>query len=75
MVGDAVKCRYISDLLLDELGIYIQPINYSTVPHGTERLRTTPSPVHTDDDLDRLVRALEQLWSRCQIARRSVAAQ
>ena len=75
MVGDPVKCKFISDLLLDEYGIYIQPINYPTVPKGTERLRITPSPVHTPGDVDRLVDALCDLWSQCQLARRPVAAQ
>ncbi|QFU09055.1 5-aminolevulinate synthase [Rhodobacteraceae bacterium THAF1] len=75
IVGDPVKCRYIADLLLDRYGIYIQPINYPTVPKGTERLRITPSPVHSEQDMDRLVAALEELWSTCQIARRPVAAQ
>ena len=75
MVGDPVKCKFISDLLLDDYGIYIQPINYPTVPKGTERLRITPSPVHTPGDVDRLVDALCDLWSQCQLARRPVAAQ
>ena len=75
MVGDPVKCRYISDRLLADHGIYIQPINYPTVPKGTERLRITPSPVHSDADIDRLVPALEALWSECQLARQSFAAQ
>lgn len=75
MVGDPVKCRWISDLLLDEFGIYIQPINYPTVPRGTERLRITPSPVHSEADLDRLASALEALWDRCRIARVPMAAQ
>ena len=75
MVGDPVKCRWISDLLLDEFGIYIQPINYPTVPRGTERLRITPSPVHSEADLDRLASALETLWDRCRIARVPLAAQ
>ncbi|MFV0358790.1 5-aminolevulinate synthase [Tropicimonas sp.] len=75
MVGDPVKCKFLSDMLLDEFGIYIQPINYPTVPKGTERLRITPSPVHSDADLDRLVGALSELWHRCQAARQPLAAQ
>ncbi len=75
MVGDPVKCRYISDRLLDDHGIYIQPINYPTVPKGTERLRITPSPVHSQADVDGLVSALEDLWTQCQLARVPMAAQ
>ncbi|KNG92824.1 5-aminolevulinate synthase [Pseudaestuariivita atlantica] len=75
MVGDPVKCKYISDMLLNEHGIYIQPINYPTVPKGTERLRITPSPVHTEADIDRLLTALEALWTQCQLARRPIAAE
>ena len=75
MVGDPNKCKYISDVLLDDYGIYIQPINYPTVPKGTERLRITPSPVHDSTDVDRLVSALEELWSICQLARHPMAAQ
>jgi len=75
MVGDPVKCKFISDTLLDEFGIYIQPINYPTVPKGTERLRITPSPVHSAEDIDHLVAALGTLWERCQIARQPIAAQ
>ncbi|MBD3666164.1 5-aminolevulinate synthase [Sulfitobacter sp. TSTF-M16] len=75
MVGDPVKCKFISDTLLREHGIYIQPINYPTVPKGTERLRITPSPVHCDADVDRLIDALEDLWTQCQLARRPMAAQ
>ncbi|MEL6889369.1 MAG: aminotransferase class I/II-fold pyridoxal phosphate-dependent enzyme, partial [Pseudomonadota bacterium] len=75
MVGDPVKCKFISDTLLRDHGIYIQPINYPTVPKGTERLRITPSPVHTARDVDRLVAALEDLWTQCQLARLPIAAQ
>ncbi len=69
MVKDPVKCRWISDWLMDHHGIYVQPINYPTVPKGTERLRITPSPIHTDSDIDRLVSALNELWSECALAR------
>jgi len=74
MVGDPKKCKMISDWLLDNHGIYVQPINYPTVPKGTERLRITPSPVHSDDDIDRLVTALSEIWSHCALARVAVAA-
>lgn len=74
MVGDAHKCKMISDWLLENHGIYVQPINYPTVPVGTERLRITPSPVHTDGDIDRLVTALSEIWSQCELARRAMAA-
>lgn len=75
MVGDPMKCKFISDQLLHDHGIYIQPINYPTVPMGTERLRITPSPVHSDADVDRLVAALESLWTQCELARLPIAAQ
>ncbi|MEM1018870.1 MAG: 5-aminolevulinate synthase [Sphingomonadales bacterium] len=69
VVGDAKKCKFISDYLLDNHGIYVQPINYPTVPEGTERLRITPSPLHTTADIDALVGALGELWSHCALAR------
>jgi len=74
MVGDAKKCKMISDWLMDNHGIYVQPINYPTVPVGTERLRVTPSPVHTDGDIDRLIKALSEIWSHCELARMASAA-
>ncbi|MCB1439276.1 MAG: 5-aminolevulinate synthase [Nitratireductor sp.] len=69
MVGDAKKAKWISDILLDQYGIYVQPINYPTVPVGTERLRITPGPLHTDEDIGHLVRSLNDLWSQCALAR------
>lgn len=69
MVGDAAKCKWISDLLLDHSDVYVQPINYPTVPRKTERLRITPTPLHSDADIEHLVSALHQLWSRCALAR------
>lgn len=69
MVGDAAKCKWISDILLDDHGVYVQPINYPTVPRKTERLRITPTPLHSDADMRQLVDALHQLWSRCALAR------
>jgi 5-aminolevulinate synthase len=69
MVGNAAKCKMISDVLLDQHGIYIQPINYPTVPKGTERLRITPGPFHSDEDIKKLVDALSELWSHCALNR------
>ena len=74
MVGDPRHCKMISDWLLDNHGIYVQPINYPTVPKGTERLRITPSPVHSDADVDKLVSALSEIWSQCALARVAQAA-
>ncbi|WP_137110488.1 5-aminolevulinate synthase [Rhodobacter sp. SY28-1] len=68
MIGDPVKCRMISDMLMADWGIYVQPINYPTVPKGTERLRITPGPLHSAEDIAHLITALSSLWSRCAIA-------
>ena len=74
MVGNPRKCKQISDWLLDNHNIYVQPINYPTVPKGTERLRITPSPAHSDADINHLVSALSEIWSQCALARVSAAA-
>ncbi len=68
MIKDPLKCRMLSDILMREWGIYVQPINYPTVPKGSERLRFTPGPLHSDEDIDHLVEALSVLWKQCAIA-------
>ena len=68
-VGHPVHCKALSDMLLEEFGIYVQPINFPTVPRGTERLRFTPSPVHDPRQIDGLVKAMDALWSRCALNR------
>lgn len=72
MVCDPVHCKSISDRLLNDYGIYVQPINYPTVSRGTERLRITPTPVHTDEQMDRLVAALQELWAECPASVRAI---
>jgi 5-aminolevulinate synthase len=69
LVGDPVHTKLISDMLLADHGVYVQPINYPTVPRGTERLRFTPTPFHTDDMMRKLVTAMEKLWAHCNVAR------
>jgi 5-aminolevulinate synthase len=68
MIKDAVKTKMLADYLMESFSIYVQPINYPTVPKGTERLRFTPSPLHSDSDVDHLVAALSELWKQCAVS-------
>ncbi|MXX90857.1 MAG: 5-aminolevulinate synthase [Boseongicola sp. SB0677_bin_26] len=74
IVGDPVHTKLLSDMLLEDHGIYVQPINYPTVPRGTERLRFTPSPVHGQDDMEHLIKAMDTLWSHCELNRSELSA-
>jgi 5-aminolevulinate synthase len=69
LVGDAGHCKIISDMLLNDHGVYVQPINYPTVPRGTERLRFTPTPFHDDHMFDHLVSVMDKLWAHCNVKR------
>ena len=69
MVGDPILCKHITDTLLDHYGIYVQPINYPTVARGTERLRITPNPGHTDADVEHLVTSLAAIWAELSLNR------
>ncbi len=73
MICDPIHCKSISDRLLDEHGVYVQPINYPTVPRGTERLRITPTPLHTDAQIDHLIASVGQLWSECPMTTKQSA--
>ena len=73
IVGNPVHTKVLSDHLLEDYGIYVQPINFPTVPRGTERLRFTPSPVHGPKEIDALVHAMDALWSHCALNRAELA--
>jgi 5-aminolevulinate synthase len=68
MVGCPVHCKAVTDALLHQYGIYVQPINYPTVSKGTERMRLTPSPAHSDEQMTSLIQALEELWAACPVS-------
>ena len=68
MIGDPVHCKAVTDTLLDRYGIYVQPINYPTVAKGTERIRLTPGPMHSDAAMAHLVNSLTELWAACPVS-------
>jgi 5-aminolevulinate synthase len=67
LVGDPVHCKAVTDTLMARYGIYVQPINYPTVAKGTERIRLTPTPLHTDEHMDWLIASLSELWAKCPV--------
>ena len=69
MIGDPVLCKALTDALMERYSIYVQPINYPTVPRGTERIRLTPSPLHSDAEMEHLIDALNQLWGEMDLRR------
>jgi 5-aminolevulinate synthase len=69
LIGDAKKCKALTDTLLREYHFYLQPINYPTVPENTERVRITPGPLHSEASLERLAGALDELWTRLDLPR------
>ena len=69
LVKDSARCKEISDILLNDFSIYVQPINYPTVPKGTERLRFTPTPYHNDEKMKYLVDSLDQIWNELKLSR------
>ncbi len=73
-VGNPIHCKMLSDMLLEDHGIYAQPINFPTVPRGTERLRFTPSPVHDAGQIDGLIKAMDSLWRHCALNRAEISA-
>ncbi|HBD90430.1 MAG TPA: 5-aminolevulinate synthase [Gemmobacter sp.] len=74
VIGDPVHCKMLSDMLLEHCGVYVQPINFPTVPRGTERLRFTPSPVHDLKQIESLVKAMDTLWGHCALNRAEASA-